>query len=67
MTKTPEGWKLSIRDDSNLWINNTKKPKQKTAEEMKKVKKEIIERHEYLGLDKNLKKELYPSIFKWNY
>lgn len=64
MTKLPKGWKLSIRDDSNHRIDNNKKPKQRTPEEIKKIKQGINERHEYLGLDKNLKKELYPSIFK---
>lgn len=65
MTKVPEGWKISQRDDERHRLDRTTKNKIKkmTPEEIKKDKEEIIARHERLGLDENLKKELYPELF----
>ena len=67
MTKTSDEWEITDRDDERHrleWkIKNPDKIKIKTPEEMKKDKAEIIARHERLGLDENLKKELYPALF----
>lgn len=67
MTKIPNGWKISDRDDERHrldWkIKNPNKIKKMTPEEIEKDKVEIIERHKRLGLDENLKKELYPTLF----
>lgn len=68
MAKIPKGWKLSIRDNERHqldWkIKNFNKIKRVTPEEIEKDKQNIIARHGRLGLDENLKKELYPQLFK---
>lgn len=67
MTNIPKGWKISDRDDerhSPDWkVKNPDKIKKMTPEEIEMDKEEIIARHERLGLDNNLKKELYPELF----
>lgn len=67
MSKLPKGWKLSVRDNERHcldWkVKNPDKIKKVTPEEIENIKREIIARHDRLGLDKNLKKELYPELF----
>ena len=67
MTKIPKGWKLSIRDNERHsldWkIKNHDKIKKLTPKEIENDKREITARHNRLGLDENLKIELYPELF----
>ena len=65
MEKIPSEWKISQRDDERHRLDRTMKNKIKkmTPEEIEKDKEEIIDRHKRLGLDENLKKELYPELF----
>jgi hypothetical protein len=64
MTKLQKGWKISDRDDESHRLNMKLKNKIiMTPEEIEKDKEEIIAQHERLGLNENLKKELYPELF----
>jgi hypothetical protein len=67
MTKLPDGWKISKRDNEKHqfdWQENNKHDlKNRTPEEIEKDKQDIIARHQRLGLNENLKKELYPNLF----
>ena len=67
MTQIPKGWELSVRDNERHRLNwknkHPYKVKKMTPEEIEKDKQEIIARHNRLGLDENLKKELYPEYF----
>ncbi len=67
MTELPKEWKISQRDNERHrldWkIRNKNKIKKMTPEEIEKDKQEIIARHNRLGLDEHLKKELYPELF----
>lgn len=64
MSKLPEGWKISQRDNENHRLDKDNKNfKKMSPAETEKCKQEIIARHERLGLNKNLKKELYPEFF----
>ena len=62
MEKLPEGWKISERDGGDRFIDSPTTPL--TEKEKEIMKKEIIENHKDLGLPENLKKELYPELFK---
>lgn len=67
MEKIPQGWKLSIRDDETHRLDkkeNRLNQKSRTPEEIEKIKQEIIETHKQLGLNENLKYELFPELFK---
>lgn len=65
MAKIPEGWKLSVRDNERHCLHGKTISLEKnlTPDEIDAVKQDIAARHNRLGLDKNLKKELYPELF----
>ena len=61
-------WKLSIRDGDHYFSDKRSQKNwekfNKTSEEEKEIiKQKIIKRHQKLGLNENLKKELYPTLF----
>lgn len=62
MEKSDAGWIISQRDDGDLFINSNSNPL--TDEEKEIMKQEIIENHKKLGLDDNLKYEIYPELFE---
>lgn len=64
MENPPKGWKLSIRYGDYTKLDYEEKPKILTEDEKEQLKQEIINDHEKLGLDKNLKYELHPELFK---
>lgn len=67
MAKNDEnGWSLSIRDGGNRFLNkepNENWEKYHDPKELEIIKQRIIARHQRLGYDENLKKELYPTLF----
>ena len=64
MKNNLKGWKLSIRDGDYTRLDYKEKSKVITEDEKEQLKQEIIHDHEKLGLDKNLKYELHPELFK---
>lgn len=64
MKQIPNGWTISERDGDHTKLNHNKSHLVLTKEEKEKIKQEIIENHEKLRLDENLKYEIYPELFK---
>lgn len=63
MKRPSEGWTISERDGDYTKINYNE-PLILSKEEKNKIKQEIIENHKALGLDDNLKYEIYPELFR---
>ena len=62
MKEHHKGWTISQRDGGDRFIDSDAKPL--TDEEKETMKQEIIKNHEMIGLDDNLKYEIYPELFK---
>ena len=62
MKEHHKGWTISQRDGRDRFIDSDAKPL--TDEEKETMKQEIIKNHEMMGLDDNLKYEIYPELFK---